>query len=111
MEREFLKNNSVLCQRKPVRYAYVKQHRKAYPVSIMASLLHVSVSRFYEWLKRSLSKRAIQGNQQTILVKIAHHENKKSYGYIRLTKHLHAQGVQIIQYTVRTISSCFNGYL
>jgi len=103
MEREFLKNNSVLCQRKPVRYAYVKQHRKAYPVSIMASLLHVSVSRFYEWLKCDLSKRVIQMNQQTILVKIAHHETKESYGHIRLTKYLHAQDVQISQYALRKI--------
>ena len=27
---------------------------------------------FYDWLKRGVSKRTIQRNQQTILVKIAH---------------------------------------
>ena len=67
------------------------------------SLLHVSVSGFYEWLKYSLSKRIIQRNQQTILVKIAHQETSESYGYIRLTKHLQAQGVEISEYAVRCI--------
>lgn len=38
---------------------------------MMAQSLNISVSRFYDWLKCGLSKRAIQRNQQTILVKIA----------------------------------------
>ncbi len=70
---------------------------------MMARLLHVSVSRFYDWLKCGLSKSAIQRNQQTILVKIAHEETNESYGYIRLTKYLHAQGIEISQYAIRSI--------
>ena len=81
----------------------MKQHRKAYPVAMMASLLHVSVSQFYIWLKHGLSKSAIQRNQQTILVKIAHQETKESYGHIRLTRHLQSQGVKISMYAVRCI--------
>ena len=103
MEREFLKSSSVLCQRKSVRYAYMKQHRNIYPVVMMAKLLHVSVSQLYDWLKRDLSKRAIQRNQQTLLVKIAHQETQESYGYIRLTKHLQSQGIKISQHAVRCI--------
>ncbi|WP_143223728.1 IS3 family transposase [Acinetobacter sp. ANC 4654] len=104
MEREFLKKGSgVLCQRKPVRYAYMKQHRNTYPVVMMAHLLDVSVSRFYDWLKQGLSKRVIQRNQQTILVKIAHQETNESYGYIRLTKHLQSQGIKVSEYAVRCI--------
>ena len=49
---------------------------------------------FYDWLKRGVSKRTIQRNQQTILVKIAHEETRQSYGYIRLTKYLQAQGIK-----------------
>ena len=81
----------------------MKQQRHAFPVTMMARLLSVSVSRFYEWLKYGLSKRIIQRNQQTILVKIAHQETNESYGYIRLTKHLQSQGFEISQYAVRTI--------
>lgn len=70
---------------------------------MMTHLLPVSVSKFSEWLKRGLSKRAIQSNQQTILVKIAHQETNESYGYIRLAKHLQFQGTQISEYDVRNI--------
>lgn len=69
----------------------------------MAKLLKVSVSWFYNWLKRSLSQRTIQRNQQIILVKIAHKETHESYGYIRLTKHLQTQGIKISEYAVRCI--------
>jgi hypothetical protein len=70
----------------------MKQKRYSFPITLMARLLHVSVSCFYDWLKRGVSKRTIQRNQQTILVKIAHEETRQSYGYIRLTKYLQAQG-------------------
>ena len=81
----------------------MKQYKDTYPITMMAKLLKVSVSRFYEWLKSGLSQKQIRRNQQTIMVKIAHQETNESYGYIRLSKHLHAQGVQISQYAVRTI--------
>ncbi|EOY9381787.1 IS3-like element ISAba22 family transposase, partial [Acinetobacter baumannii] len=63
------------------------------------------VSCFYDWLKRGVSKRTIQRNQQTILVKIAHEETKQSYGYIRLTKYLQAQGIKMSMYAVRQIKA------
>ncbi|WP_284085465.1 IS3 family transposase, partial [Acinetobacter nosocomialis] len=85
------------------RYAYMKSQSHLFPIILMARLLRVSVSRFYDWLKRGMSKRSIQRNQQTILVKIAHEETKQSYGYVRLTKHLQAQGIKISTYAVRQI--------
>lgn len=81
----------------------MKEHKNTYPTTMMARLLNVSVSRFYNWLKQGLSQRKIQSNQQTILVKIAHQKTNESYGYIRLTKYLQAQGIQISQYAVRCI--------
>ena len=66
----------------------MKEHKSTYPTTMMARLLKVSVSRFYDWLKRGMSKRVVLRNQQTILVKIAHQETQESYGHIRLTRHL-----------------------
>lgn len=81
----------------------MKEHKNTYPTTMMARLLKVSVSRFYDWLKRGLTKRAIQRNQQTILVKITHQETKENYGHIRLTRYLQSQGIQISAYVVRCI--------
>lgn len=81
----------------------MKEYKNTYPTTMMARLLKVSISRFYDWVKQGLSKRAIQRNQQTIFVKIAHQETKESYGHIRLTKYLQSQGTQISAYAVRCI--------
>lgn len=81
----------------------MKEHKNSYPITLMARLLKVSVSRFYDWLKRGMSKSVVLRNQQIILVKIAHQETNESYGYIRLTRHLQSQGIQISEYAVRCI--------
>jgi len=69
----------------------------------MAQHLNVSVSGFYNWLHNGLSRRAIQFNQNSIFVKLAHQETQESYGHVRLTKHLQAQGIVISQHAVRKI--------
>ena len=38
----------------------MKQKRYSFPITLMARLLHVSVSRFYDWLKRGVNKRLVQ---------------------------------------------------
>ena len=81
----------------------MNEHKSTYPTTMMARLLKVSVSRFYDWLKRGMSKRVVLRNQQTILVKIAHQETKESYGHIRLTRYLQSQSIQISEYAVRCI--------
>lgn len=81
----------------------MRKHKPSFSISMMASLLNVSVSGFYDWLKRSLSKRVIRLVRHTILVKIAHRETRESYGYVRLSKYLQAQGLNISQSEVRQI--------
>lgn len=83
----------------------MKSQRHLFSIVLMARLLHVSISCFYDWLKRGVNKRLVQRNQQTILVKIAHKETKQSYGYIRLTKHFQAQGLKISAYAVRQVKN------
>lgn len=38
----------------------MKSQSHLFPIILMARLLRVSVSRFYAWLKRGMSKRSIQ---------------------------------------------------
>ena len=93
MEREFLKRQQRTLPKK------VSKVRLYETKDILFNYLNGSITScfsfmFYDWLKRGVSKRTIQRNQQTILVKIAHEETKQSYGYIRLTKYLQAQGIK-----------------
>jgi len=41
-----------------MRYAFMREHRNQWAVSLMAEVLAVSVSGFYSWLRRSKSRRA-----------------------------------------------------
>lgn len=41
-----------------MRYAFIKERRGSWAVSLMASVLAVSVSGFYSWLSRGKSERA-----------------------------------------------------
>ena len=41
-----------------MKYAFIKEHRGSWAVSLMTGVLAVSVSGFYDWLRRGQSKRA-----------------------------------------------------
>jgi len=55
-----------------VRYAFIKEHRGAWSVSLMASVLAVSVSGFYTWLRRGKSKRAAEDEKLTEKIVMFH---------------------------------------
>lgn len=88
----------------------MRRYQNTYPVRLMARLLKVSVSGFYDWLRQDISPRTVRHNQQTIWVKVAHQEMKESYGTIRLSKYLQSQGIEISQYAVSRIKQVHQLY-
>ncbi len=69
----------------------------------MARLFEVSLSGYYDWLKRGISKRKQHHNRCELLVKSAHIDTEQSYGHERLNQHLPNQGHNISLYMVRQI--------
>lgn len=59
MERKFLKKWQHTL---PGKVSKLRIYKTAYPVTMMANLFDVSVSRFYDGLKQGVSQRAIQRN-------------------------------------------------
>jgi len=55
-----------------VRYAFIKEHRGQWAVSVMAQVLDVSLSGFYDWLKRPQSKRAQDDEVLTEKITVFH---------------------------------------
>ena len=41
-----------------MRYAFIKEHRYQWLISLMCRVLEVAVSGYYDWLGRPVSKRA-----------------------------------------------------
>lgn len=56
MEREFLKRQQRTLPKKVSKVRLYETKRYSFPITLMARLLHVSVSCFYDWLKRREQK-------------------------------------------------------
>ena len=61
----------------------------------MCSLLSVSTSGYYDWLKRKPSKRAIGDSYFIKLIKTVHQSVMETYGLPRMHAELNAQGHRI----------------
>ena len=81
----------------------MQEHRLSYSIQPMARLFEVSLSGYYDWLNRGISKRKQHHNRYELLVKSAHMDTQQSYGHERLHQHLTSQGHDISLYMVRQI--------
>ena len=81
----------------------MQAHRLSYSVQRIARLFEVSLSGYYDWLNRGISKRKQHHNRYELLVKSAHMDTQQSYGHERLHQHLTSQGHDISLYIVRQI--------
>jgi len=75
-----------------MRYAFIKTHRPRFHVRVMCHMLRVHPSGFYAWLKRPFSKRALEDERQTELLRQAWQDSGKVYGYRKLHDDLQDEG-------------------
>jgi putative transposase len=83
-----------------VRYAFIHDHRHAYPVRLMCALLEVSPSGFYDWQGRPASPRKQRHDDLRAQVTVAFQAARATYGSPRITRELAAQGVAVCRNTV-----------
>lgn len=81
----------------------MQEHRLSYSVQRMATVFEVSLSGYYDWLNRGISKQKQHHNRCELLVKSAHIDTQQSYGHERLHQNLTSQGHDISPYMVRQI--------
>jgi putative transposase len=86
-----------------VRFDFIRQQMKAYPVTVLCKVMRVSRSGFYQYLKRNDQgpervpvETALKARIQAIFK--AH---RSKYGARRIMKELNNQGYQIGIYKVR----------
>ena len=75
-----------------MKYAFIKEHRPVFSIRAMCRVLRVHPSGFYAWLKAPFSKRAVEDQRQTELIKEAWKESGRVYGYRKLHDDLLDQG-------------------
>jgi len=75
-----------------VKYRFIEEHRRAFGVSAMCTVLGVSRSGYYEWRERSPSERALENERLLGLIRQVHADSRENYGERKAWEALRAQG-------------------
>ena len=83
-----------------MRFAFIKDHRRRWPVEVSCRVLKVSRSGFYAWRKRKPSARQKRQEQLLAGIRRVHKENRELYGSPRVHRALLVQGQIVYRHTV-----------
>jgi len=88
-----------------MRFGFIRQQMKAYPVTILCKVMEVSRSGFYDYLhrfSRSCDNDPAQGMLES-RIRLIFKQARGSYGSRRIMRKLRAEGHQIGRYKVRRL--------
>jgi putative transposase len=83
-----------------VRFRFVQEHRRTWPVGVMCRVLKVSRSGFYAWGGRPASPRAKRNEQLVEKIRQVHEANRRLYGSPRVHRALLVGGEAVSRNTV-----------
>lgn len=81
--------------RPEMKYAFIKDHRDKFDVTLMCEVLVASRSGFYDWLSRDSSTKQIRLEQLKSTMRNIFNKSRQTYGTPRMLKALLAMGYQI----------------
>jgi len=76
-----------------MRYRFVQQHRKQFPIAAMCRVIQVSRGGYYNWVARPESLRAGQNRALVTHLRAAHRRSRKTYGRRRIHAQLQRDGI------------------
>ena len=82
------------------RYQFIAEQSSSYPIRLMCRVLKVSVSGFYDWLKRQPSRRAVANGALSERIRVIHEQSRQTYGYLRVHAELKACGERVGKHRV-----------
>jgi transposase InsO family protein len=83
-----------------VKFAFVRDHRRCWPVKTMCDVLEVSRSGYYAWRQRPPAARSVRQQELLEKIRIAHQENQELYGSPRVHRALLIDGESVSRNTV-----------
>ncbi len=86
-----------------MRYAWIQEHTKTFPVAVMCRVLQVSTSGYYDWFQRKPSSQQQRREQIAQQAARSYFESKRIYGYRKVYQDLLEGGVLCCEETVRRI--------
>jgi len=76
-----------------VKYAFIREHENEFRVVRMCSVLRVSRSGYYHWVKRPESQRAREDRDLLVHIRRVHLQSRRAYGTVKTWRELQAQGI------------------
>lgn len=81
-----------------MKYAFIQNHRKVWPIGIQCWVLKVSVSGYHQYFERQQrigTRRHLSPEALAVYVRAAYQEHRGAYGWPRVWRQLRAQGVRV----------------
>jgi putative transposase len=75
-----------------VRYAWIEEHKGAYPVRFLCRLMKVSAAGYYRWRSRPISPQRRRRQRMKKEIVDLYYDFKKRYGAPRIARELRAKG-------------------
>jgi transposase InsO family protein len=87
-----------------MRYRFVQEHRKVWPIEVQCRVLEVSRSGYYAWRRRPASRAALRRAELTERIRAIHERpHHANYGAPRVHRELLAQGCVCNRKTVERL--------
>ena len=83
-----------------MKFAFIREHRRRWPVSVMCRVLRVSRTGFYAWRKRKPSRRSQRQRELLEKIRIVHRQNRDVFGSPRVYRALLVEGERVSRNTV-----------
>ena len=81
-----------------MKYAFIQQHRRLWPVSVQCRVLQVSTSGYHAHLARRASaaqRRHLSDEALLVHIKALHAQTRSAYGWPRIWRSLVARGIAV----------------
>jgi len=83
-----------------MRYQFIRDHEDQYPITLIADVLGVSRSGYYDWYDRPMSERATKHLEMCKQVRDTFDEYDEIYGSRKITEDLEERNIEIAVNTV-----------
>ena len=77
-----------------MRYQFIDEQKKAWPVTLMCGVLGVSRSGYYDWTARGLRRRVRSNNELDRRIRMIFADHRQRYGAPRIANTLHNEGLK-----------------
>ena len=77
-----------------MRFRFIEEHQRVYPVRVMCRVLKVSPSGYYAWRSRPRSRRSREDRRLQVLIRAIHRRSRCSYGAPRIHVELVERGIR-----------------